>query len=147
MNISEYGLKFIMNEEGFVPLAYKDYTQWSVGYGSGLYSSGEKVKEGDRVTKQQASEMLHYHISRIVEPSINKHVKVKLSQNQYDALCSFIYNVGNVAFEKSTLLKLLNQSKYEEASNQFDVWVNAGGKKLSVLVNRREREKRLWKSC
>lgn len=73
-----------------------------------------------------------------------KYVIVPLSQNRYDSLCSFIYNVGNSAFETSTLLKLLNQNKILEAAAEFDRWVYAGGKTLDSLVKRRKREKELF---
>lgn len=144
MEISKYGLEFIKKEEGFITEAYWDYKQYSIGYGSGQYIDGTSVKKGDVVTREKASEMLESHIARIIYPIIKKCVKISLTQNQFDALCSFIYNLGNGAFEKSTLLKLLNQNKIVEASLEFDKWVNAGGEKLLSLVRRRRKEKELF---
>ncbi|MGL5656852.1 MAG: lysozyme [Fusobacteriaceae bacterium] len=144
MKISKYGLEFIKKEEGFIPKAYWDYKQYSIGYGSGKYVNGNSVKEGDVVTEEEATAMLESWINKVVEVCIKKYVVVSLSQNRYDSLCSFIYNVGNCAFETSTLLKLLNQNKILEAAAEFDRWIYAGGKISDSLVKRRKREKELF---
>lgn len=144
MRVSKYGLDFIKKEEGFIPKAYWDYKQYSIGYGSGKYESGDSVKEGDVVTEEKATVMLESWINKVVEASIKKCVVVPLSQNRHDSLCSFIYNVGNSAFETSTLLALLNQNRILEAATEFDRWVYAGGKTLDSLVKRRRREKELF---
>lgn len=144
MKISKYGLEFIKKEEGFIPKAYWDYKQYSIGYGSGKYVNGNSVKEGDVVTEEEATAMLESWINKVVEVCIKKYVVVSLSQNPYDSLCSFIYNVGNCAFETSTLLKLLNQNKILEAAAEFDRWIYAGGKISDSLVKRRKREKELF---
>ena len=144
MKISKYGLEFIKKEEGFIPKAYWDYKQYSIGYGSGKYANGNNVKEGDVVTEEEATAMLESWINKVVEVCIKKYVVVSLSQNRYDSLCSFIYNVGNCAFETSTLLKLLNQNKILEAAAEFDRWIYAGGKISDSLVKRRKREKELF---
>ena len=79
-----------------------------------------------------------------VDACLDKHIKVKVSQNQFDALASFVYNVGETAFKDSTLLRKLNAGDFQGAGAQFDVWVNAGGKKVQGLVNRRAKEKALF---
>ncbi len=144
MKVSRYGLEFIKKEEGFIPKAYWDYKQYSIGYGSGKYENGASVKEGDIVTEEKATAMLESWINKVVEASIKKCVTVSLPQNRYDSLCSFIYNVGNSAFETSTLLALLNQNKILEAASEFDRWIHAGGKTLDSLIKRRRREKELF---
>lgn len=144
MQISKSGLEFIKKEEGFIPKAYWDYKQYSIGYGSGKYENGNSVKEGDVVTEEKATAMLESWINKVVDISIKKYVVVSLPQNRYDSLCSFIYNVGNSAFETSTLLKLLNQNKILEAADEFDRWIYAGGKTLDSLVKRRRKEKELF---
>ena len=78
------------------------------------------------------------------ESAVYENVKVGLNQNQFDALVSLTYNIGIGAFSKSTLLKKLNAGDYKGTSNQFDVWVNAGGKRLDGLVKRRAKEKALF---
>lgn len=144
MKISNEGVEFIKKFEQFIPKAYSDYKQWSIGYGSGTYENGVKVKEGDIITEPKAVLMLHNWLEKVVCPTINKNVKVELKQSQYDALASFIYNVGNGAFQNSTMLKLINQNKFEEAAAQFDVWINAGGKPNKGLIHRRKKEKELF---
>ena len=144
MKISKKGVDFIKKFECFIPKAYWDYKQWSIGYGSGTYENGSKVKEGEIVSEVKATSMLHSWLEKVVCPTIDKNVKVALNQSQYDALASFIYNVGNGAFEKSTMLKLINQNKIKEAAEQFDVWINAGGKPNQGLINRRKKEKELF---
>lgn len=65
-----------------------------------------------------------------------------LIQYQFDALVSLAFNIGEGAFRRSTLLKLLNRGDYKGASEQFLVWKNAGGR--PILLNRRKREKALF---
>ena len=79
-----------------------------------------------------------------VDACLDKHIKVKLNQNQFNALASFVYNVGETAFVKSTMLTLLNQSKFGLAANQFDRWIYDNGKVINGLVNRRAKEKLLF---
>ncbi|MBL4860894.1 MAG: lysozyme, partial [Acinetobacter sp.] len=64
--------------------------------------------------------------------------------NQFDALVSLAYNIGTGAFSGSTLVKKLNVHDIRGAADQFDVWVNAGGKRMQGLVNRRTVEKALF---
>lgn len=96
------------------------------------------------MTEVKAASMLYNWLNKVCCPSIDKNVKVELKQSQYDALASFIYNVGNGAFEKSTMLKLINQKKFIDASNEFDKWVKAGGKTNQGLKVRRSKEKELF---
>jgi lysozyme len=73
-------------------------------------------------------------------------VKVPLTQNQFDALVSFVYNVGKGAFKKSTLLKRLNAGLYSEAADQFMRWVYAGGVVMSGLYNRRYSDMQVFRN-
>lgn len=76
--------------------------------------------------------------------AVNDGVEVELSQNQFDTLVSFCFNVGTTAFKHSTLLKLLNQSKYAEVPVQLRRWVRCNGEVVQGLVSRREHEIELW---
>ncbi|MNN58264.1 Lysozyme RrrD [compost metagenome] len=76
--------------------------------------------------------------------TVSKAVTVALNQNQFDALVSLAYNIGASAFSQSTLVKKLNANDIRGAADQFDVWVNAGGKRMQGLVNRRSKEKQLF---
>ncbi|HSH71473.1 MAG TPA: lysozyme [Methylophilaceae bacterium] len=78
------------------------------------------------------------------EKCVNDAVKVKINQNQYDALISFVFNVGNAAFTGSTLLKLLNQGLYIEVPAQLRRWNKDNGHVVLGLTNRREKEIVLW---
>lgn len=70
MKISKHGLEFIKKEEGFIPKAYWDYKQYSIGYGSGKYENGDSVKEGDVVTEEKATAMLESWINKVVDTCI-----------------------------------------------------------------------------
>ena len=78
------------------------------------------------------------------ESAVNNAVTVPLNQNQFDALVSLTYNIGPSAFSKSTLVKKLNAGDIRGAAEQFDVWVNAGGKRMQGLVNRRAKENEVF---
>jgi lysozyme len=86
------------------------------------------------------------HDLKKFEAAVNNAVTVPLSQNQFDALVSLAYNIGTNAFSGSTLVKKLNSNDFRGAADQFDVWVNAGGKRMQGLVNRRGKEKALFLS-
>lgn len=75
---------------------------------------------------------------------MNKYVKVRLTQSQFDALVSFVYNVGVEAFRTSTLLRKLNGADYVGAAAEFKRWKMGGGKVLPGLIRRRKREEELF---
>ena len=86
----------------------------TIGYGH----TGSDVKEGSRVSREEAENLLTRDLERF-EKDILKMVKVGLTQNQFDALVSFTYNVGSGALKTSTLLKKLNAGSYMEAADEF----------------------------
>lgn len=140
MNISENGLTLIKNFEGCRLKAYKcPAGVWTIGYGH----TGKDVKEYTIITQEQAEHYLHNDVI-IHSANVSRLVKRPLTQNQFDALVSFEYNVGYGNFASSTMLKLINQNKFPEASQQFDRWVFANKKKLEGLVKRRQAEKELF---
>lgn len=146
MSLSVDGVNQICNFEGLKLSAYDDGTGvWTIGYGTTRYPNGKRVSEGDRCSLEQAKTYMQHDL-KIFERAVNSSVKVPLKQNQFDALVSLTYNIGVGAFKHSTLLKKLNSGDYKEAANQFDVWVNASGKRLQGLVNRRAMEKKLFLS-
>lgn len=116
----------------------------TIGYGTTRYPDGVAVSIGDAITELQADE---YFASNIVkfENAVNKFVKVKLSQNQFDALISLVYNIGIGAFQKSTLLKKLNASDFEAVPAQWMRWDKDNGKQISGLTNRRRQELGMWR--
>ncbi len=139
MKTSQKGIDLIKRFEGCRLNAYKcPANVWTIGYG---HTYG--VKEGQTITQKQAEDLLKDDLKSF-EAAVNNYVKVPLTQGQFDALVSFSFNVGNEALRTSTLLRLLNQGKYEEAAEQFSRWVYASGKKLDGLVRRRKAEKELF---
>lgn len=110
----------------------------TIGYG---HTKG--VKMGDRITNAQAEEYLRHDIAW-AQDAVNSLVKVRLTQNQFDALVSFVFNVGASAFAKSTLLRMLNDGDYKGAADQFLRWDKQGGKVLRGLTKRRAEERALF---
>ena len=112
---------------------------YTIGYGH------TKTAEKGMVITLAGAEALLLHDLQWVETAIDTYVQVPLNQNQYDALASFIYNVGGTAFRKSTMLKLLNTSDYDGAAGQFPRWNKQKGKVLNGLTTRRQKEQTLFK--
>lgn len=108
---------------------------WTIGWGHTL-----GVKKGDRITKDQAQEFF-IQDKQWAEDAVNQKVKVPLTQEQFDALVSLVFNIGANAFSRSTLLKKLNLKDYQGAADQFNVWVKQKGKTLTGLVRRRAEER------
>lgn len=146
MTVSAKGIDLICSFEGLRLTAYDDGVGiWTIGFGTIKYPNGVRVKRGDTCTLEQAKSYMRCDLIEF-EHTVNSLVKVPLNQNQFDALVSLTYNIGSGAFKSSTLLKKLNLSDYKGAADQFDVWVNAGGKRMQGLANRRAKEKSLFLS-
>lgn len=143
MQLSQKGLDLIKQFEGLRLEAYKALKTekyWTIGYGH----YGEDVKEGQKITKTEAENLLKKDVKRF-EHGVHDNVIVEeLNQNQYDALVSFAYNVGVGAFKSSTLLEKLKKKDYEGASKEFLRWNKSGGKVIKGLVNRRAKERELF---
>lgn len=144
MHVSPSGVDLICNFEGLRLKAYDDGVGvWTIGYGTTKYPNGIRVKKGDTCTLEQAKAYMQNDL-KAFEQTVNNTVKVPVSQNQFDALVSLAYNIGSTAFKNSTLVRQLNEGNYKAAANQFNVWVNAGGKRMQGLVNRRAAERTLF---
>lgn len=147
MSVSNSGVDIICDFEGKRLVAYDDGVGvWTIGFGTTIYPNGIKVKKGDVCTESEAKEYMAHDLKKF-ELAVNSAVTVPLNQNQFDALVSLAYNIGTNAFKNSTLVKKLNAGDYRGAADQFDVWINAGGKRMQGLVNRRAREKALYLAC
>ncbi|MEJ5037641.1 lysozyme [Acinetobacter johnsonii] len=144
MTVSPFAVDLICSFEGKRLTAYDDGVGvWTIGFGTTVYPNGIKVKNGDTCTEAQAKAYMAHDLKKF-ESAVNNAVKVPLNQNQFDALVSLAYNIGTGAFSGSTLVKKLNANDNRAAADQFDVWVNTGGKRMQGLVNRRSQEKRLF---
>ena len=148
MKISENGLNLIKQFEGLSLKPYLDAVNIpTIGFGNTYYEDGTKVTLKDKpITEERATQLLEFIANKTFSENINKVVKVPLNQNQFDALVSFAYNIGNKNFNWSTLLKKLNLSNYEGCSLEFGRWNQANGKILNGLVLRRQKEKELFLS-
>ena len=139
--LSPAGIDLISNFEGLKLEAYYDQAGvCTIGFGTTIYPNGVPVQSDDQCSVEQAKRYMHHDLERF-EKAVSSAIKVPLTQNQFDALVSLTYNIGAGAFKNSTLLKLLNQGDYAGASQQFDVWIKAGGQTVQGLVNRRAVEK------
>ncbi|ECK7391395.1 lysozyme [Salmonella enterica subsp. enterica] len=139
MKTSDNGRAFIRAREGVKLAAYQDGGGvWTIGYG---HTRG--VKQGQVINHEQADEFLNNDL-RQVESCISERVTVALNQNQFDALVSFVFNVGRQAFSDSTLLKKLNEGNYRAAADQFTRWVYDNDQFVQGLYNRRVAERDLF---
>ncbi|MDX3740344.1 lysozyme [Pseudomonas sp.] len=139
MRTSQRGLSLIKSFEGLRLQAYQDAVGvWTIGYGT-----TRGVNAGMKISKEQAERMLLNDVQRF-EPEVERLVNVSLSQNQWDALISFTYNLGSANLESSTLLRKLNAGNYTGAADQFPRWNKAGGRVLPGLVRRRAAEQALF---
>ncbi|MBE9180927.1 lysozyme [Oculatella sp. LEGE 06141] len=137
--INTQGLELLKSFEGLRLTAYRDAVGvWTIGYGT---TTG--VRPGMRITQSQAEALLRQDLLRF-ETAVNNLVKVPLTDNQFSALVSFTYNVGERALGTSTLLRLLNQGNYRGAANEFLRWNKAGGRVLAGLTRRRNAERTLF---
>ncbi|MEB0280621.1 MULTISPECIES: lysozyme [unclassified Mucilaginibacter] len=153
MILSKRGIAVIKNFEGLRLNAYQDIAGvWTIGYGSTMYNDGKPVKPGDKLANEAQTETLLKSTLTNYVNAVNKGASVHLSQDQFDALVSFIYNVGTGAVRSSTLFKKLNAGDYRGAADQFLVWnkitdPHTGKKVVSkTLTQRREQERALFLS-
>lgn len=135
------GFQRIRNEEGFREEAYWDNNGWAVGYGQ----HGPDIKQGTTVTRDEAEQLLRNHVAG-VEATVRNSVQVSLNQNQWNALVSLAYNIGNGAFQQSTVVKKLNAGDYQGAADAFLEYDKSDGKVNSGLTERRRRERQLFLS-
>jgi len=152
MHASESGIEFIQRWEGFRANAYQcSAGRWTIGRGSTVIA-GKPVAKGQKITREAAADQLRADVLEIdrrlcccTDPS-------RISQAQWDALVSFVYNLGIGAFEGSTLRRFVNAGKMNEASGEFQKWCKANDPKTGQLVElaglkkRRAAEQKLWDS-
>ena len=139
MKTSAEGLSLIKKFEGCELYAYQcSAGVWTIGYGH-----TKDVEPGMQITKEDAEEMLVEELHEY-ESYINDFVTAPLSQNQFDALVSWVYNLGPANLKASTMLKVLNAGEYEDVPAQMKRWNKAGGKRLEGLIRRREAESLLF---
>lgn len=145
MRTSSKGIDLICYFEGFSAKPYLCPANVpTIGYGATYYADGRKVTMQDKPITQAQGKALLAAMLGTYEQGVSKLVKVPLTQNQFDALVSFAYNVGVAAFAKSTLLRKLNNADYKGAADGLLAWNKGGGKVLVGLTRRRQAEKELF---
>jgi lysozyme len=141
MQLSTTGLDLLKRSEGFSNHTYNDVNGFpTIGYGHRL-QKGESFPDG--IDEQKATSMLIADV-RAAEQAVARLVKVPLSQGQFDALVDFCFNLGAGRLSSSTLLKVLNSGRYEDAAEQLLRWDVAGGQENAGLKARRSAELALW---
>lgn len=139
MRVSEQGLHFIAQFEGFSPTPYRcPAGYWTIGYGHVIADAAHVA-----ITQSEAETLLQQD-TKIAERAVMRFISVPLLQHQFDALVSFTFNLGSGALQRSTLRRMVNRGDFDDAGDEFTRWVYAGGKKLKGLVLRRAAERKLF---
>jgi len=139
--IPDIAIKFITKEEGCVLHIYKDQVGYpTIGIGH-LILPGEDFSAG--ITQEQAEALLRVDL-RNTARAIKRYVDVPITDEQYAALLSWTYNLGNGALQRSTMRSRLNREDYAGAADEMLKWCWAGGAKRLFLYKRRVREHNLF---
>ena len=140
MQASQKAINLIKQFEGLRLSPYDDGASFiTIGYGHKVKST-EFFTVIDRAT---ADKLLIADVL-ISQGAVNRQVKVNLNQNQFDALVSFTFNLGEGNLSASTLLEYLNANDLDSAANEFPKWIYAGNKVMNGLITRRAAEKQLF---
>lgn len=152
-SVSGGGIDMIKRFEGFRAALYNDPVgHCTVGYGTLVHKGACNGDASEQpylhgVTEERATQLLRDEVTGF-QRFINDSVTVELNQNQYDALVSFVYNLGTGAFSRSTLLRVLNAGNYAAVPDEIRKWtkgrVNGQLVDLPGLVTRRNAEASLF---
>ncbi|BBS35408.1 lysozyme [Enterobacter cloacae complex sp. 2024EL-00215] len=138
------GVQLICQFEGLKLERYRDAVGlWTIGYGHLILK--EEMEKLIKITTGEAKNILRKDLKR-TETGVKKLLTLSVTQNQFDALVSFAFNLGLGNLKKSTLLKKVNAGDKEAAALQFKCWNKAGGRVLAGLTRRRDAEMRLFLS-
>jgi lysozyme len=137
---SQTCLDLIASFEGLKLISYQDGNKiWTIGYGH----TGRDVYPGKVITKEEAEVLLQSDLSSTAT-YLNEDIKVPITQNQFDALVSLVYNIGIGNFSHSTCFRCLNEKQYTAAADAILLWRSVAGKPSAGLIRRREAEKALF---
>jgi lysozyme len=157
MKTSKQGRAFIADHEGTVDHVYVDPVGVKTGWKGHTGPEVDALPVGTKITKTQGEKWFSEDLAE-AEATVKRHVKVELTQHQFDALVSFALNVGpgrkgakdGFAVLKngrpSTMLTKLNARDFDGAAAEFPKWASAKGKKLPGLVRRRAEEQAMFLS-
>lgn len=139
MNYSKQGLDLTEGFEGCSLMPYQDVAGvWTDGYGN-----THNVVPGQAITQAQAEADLLRNVAE-AEAAVNRLVHIAMSQEEFDALVDFTFNLGIGNFASSTLLKKLNARDIQGAIDEFVKWDRAGGVEVAGLLRRRKAEAALF---
>ena len=144
MIVSTKGLALLKIAESLSLMPYHDAGGYSIGWGHFIKPDESYLMKG--INLATADALLAGDVAWAVK-AINRYVTQALIQNQFDALVSLVYNIGETAFRKSTLLKYLNQGKMIQCANEFGKWIYSEGIVSPVLKKRRAAEKLLFQTA
>jgi len=137
---SDRAIRLIAEFEGFASEPYDDVGGKStIGYGH-LIRKGESFT---RIDEAEATRLLCDDLE-VAEACVESCVDVALTQGQFDALCSFVFNLGCARLKSSSLLKYLNAGQYAKAADEFPKWCRVGAKQVPGLLRRRLAEQLLF---
>lgn len=142
MKTGTAGINLIKLFEGCKLTAYKCPAGiWTIGFGNTYYEDGSKIKEGDKITQERADALLANLLPKY-EAIVKKKITIPLTQNQFDALVSYVWNTGG----SDTLYKLINNKASDaEIRTWFETkYITGGGHVLPGLVKRRKAEADLF---
>lgn len=136
-------IKFIREQEGFSPDAYRPFT-WdrpTIGYGSTFYKNGDPVLMGDNISLAEAIELLTIKLDNLAQ-QLSHITNPNCKQQQFDAVLSLCYNVGITAFASSATGIMFG--KGQDISDRFKLWNKSDGKVIPGLIIRRKREREIY---
>lgn len=144
MQMTDGGLALIRQFEGFRGEAYRcPAGVWTIGYGHTSAAGPPEVKPGMRMSEAEARAVLARDaelFARVVRRALTREV----NESQFSALVSFAFNVGEGAFRRSSVLKAVNEGRFDDVPERLMLWVKADGRRLEGLARRRRAEARLF---
>lgn len=145
MKVNKLGIDMMHHFEGCKLDAYQCSAKvWTIGWGNTYYADKKPVKQGDKITQEQADELFEMVMNEFAF-MVKKALTKEISKNKFSALVCFAYNVGMGNLKKSTLLRKLNVNPDDETiPSEFLRWNKAGGKVLNGLTRRRQAEADLY---
>lgn len=147
MKTSTIGRSLITEFEGLRLTAYRcSAGVLTIGVGHTSAAGAPKVSAGMTITRADADAILSRDLATF-ERAVAAAVKVPVNQNQFDALVSLAFNIGERAFGRSTLVKRLNAGRFDEAADQFAAWNKVNGKPVAGLTRRRTAEAKLFRTA
>ena len=157
MHISDKGLALIKRFEGFSPDVYVcSGGRRTIGYGhvirrispecppgSAEHRLHQALHDDTPLSEEDASDLLHQDC-RVAERALRRHIRVFLLQHRFDALVSWVFNLGGGTLQASTLRRVINRGHHDRVPSEMCRWVYADGRRLVGLVRRRAAEARMY---